>query len=174
MTGSACSSLFFSVPTPAHLRPDPLRGSANDAHAGKGDYGELRAEAGVSHRFVNFVEVTTPLFRTDKLLDFLREYVPRRHEPSPLVGFGIDIWFCQHLLQITPDPVRTPPIRQDRHPPGYNALDCIRGSDCAAEPWLSAHNTLLSRAAGGRRAWRLRASAQGRRGRFDTLRQSRG
>ena len=50
-------------------------------------------------------QVTAPLFRTDKLLAFLQEYIPRRHEPpEPLVGYGVDAWFCQYLLQISPDP----------------------------------------------------------------------
>ena len=75
---------------------------AYDAERGKCDASHtLRAEPGkrTGHRFCNFVEVTVPLFRTDKLLAFMREYVPRRHEPL-LVGWGIDVWFCQHLLQV--------------------------------------------------------------------------
>jgi hypothetical protein len=73
---------------------------ANATHVGKADIPETRAELGVSHRLVNFCEVTAPLFRTDKLFSFLREYIPRRHEPRMLVGYGIDLWFCQHLLCI--------------------------------------------------------------------------
>jgi len=60
--------------------------------------GGTRAEDGLSYRFVNFVEVTAPLFRTDKLIEFLHEYVPRRHEGAPLVGYGIDCWLSQVLL----------------------------------------------------------------------------
>ena len=80
---------------------------ANHPFEGKADVadGFLRAVEGVSYRFVNFVEVTAPLFRADKLISFLGEYIPRRHEPrEPLVGYGIDAWFCQHLLQIKPSP----------------------------------------------------------------------
>ena len=38
-----------------------------------------------------------------QLLAFLRDYLPRRHDPPsvPLVGYGIDVWFCQALLGIT-------------------------------------------------------------------------
>ncbi len=74
---------------------------ANHPERGKADIGELRAEPG-SHRYrtTNFVEVTAPLFRLDKLLEFLREYAPRRHDPPPLVGYGIDLWFCQRLLGV--------------------------------------------------------------------------
>lgn len=70
---------------------------ANHPSLGKADIAELRQDASCALRFVNFVEVTCPLFRTDKLLDFLREYQPRRLE-KPLAGYGIDRWFCQVLL----------------------------------------------------------------------------
>jgi hypothetical protein len=40
-------------------------------------------------RFTNFVEVTCPLFRRDKLELFLSHY-----DPS-LVGWGVDWWFCE-------------------------------------------------------------------------------
>lgn len=40
-----------------------------------------------SIRYTNFVEVTCPLFRTDKLNDFMEVYDP------VLVGWGIDYWF---------------------------------------------------------------------------------
>lgn len=45
-------------------------------------------------RFTNFVEMTCPLFRTDKLFTFLGRYDPK------LVGYGIDLWF---LHAIGPD-----------------------------------------------------------------------
>lgn len=45
-------------------------------------------------RFVDFVEMTCPLFRTDKLCDFLRVYDPE------LVGWGCDWWF---MFTIGPD-----------------------------------------------------------------------
>ena len=75
---------------------------ANDATGGKADFSELRAEAGVALRFVNFIEVTAPLVRTDQLLAFLKEYTPRRHEDEMLVGYGIDAWMCQWLLGVHP------------------------------------------------------------------------
>jgi hypothetical protein len=42
-------------------------------------------------RYTNFVEVTCPLFRTDKLHDFLKVYDPL------LVGWGIDWWYSSLL-----------------------------------------------------------------------------
>ncbi|KAL1504120.1 hypothetical protein AB1Y20_010530 [Prymnesium parvum] len=51
-----------------------------------GDHGEHRV------RYVNFIEVTCPLFRNDILLDFLAAY------DGQLVGWGIDWWFCQRVL----------------------------------------------------------------------------
>jgi hypothetical protein len=47
----------------------------------------MRAEAKI--RFTNFIEVTCPLFRGDKLELFLSHY-----DPS-LVGWGVDWWFCE-------------------------------------------------------------------------------
>lgn len=42
-------------------------------------------------RLVTFLEMTCPIFRTDKLIDFLGVY-----DPS-VMGWGIDWWFCHHL-----------------------------------------------------------------------------
>ena len=42
-------------------------------------------------RYTNFVEMTCPLFRQDKLADFMAVYDPE------LVGFGVDWWFL-HVL----------------------------------------------------------------------------
>ena len=42
-------------------------------------------------RYTNFVEMTCPLFRQDKLADFMAVYDPE------LVGFGMDWWFL-HVL----------------------------------------------------------------------------
>ena len=42
-------------------------------------------------RYANFVEVTCPLFRADKLDAFLQQY-----DPS-LIGWGVDWWFCESL-----------------------------------------------------------------------------
>jgi FkbM family methyltransferase len=47
--------------------------------------------AGSSIRLVNFVEMTCPLFRKDKLEEFLGVY------DGELVGWGIDWWYCNHL-----------------------------------------------------------------------------
>lgn len=45
-----------------------------------------------SLRYTNFVEVGCPVFRTDKLFDFLTVY-----EPEKLVSFGLDFWFSHHF-----------------------------------------------------------------------------
>ena len=42
-------------------------------------------------RCTNFVELTCPFFKTDKLLSFMEIYDP------VLVGFGIDWWYLHHL-----------------------------------------------------------------------------
>lgn len=42
-------------------------------------------------RYTNFVEVTCPVFRTDKLLQFFEVYDPK------LIGFGVDWWFMEAL-----------------------------------------------------------------------------
>jgi FkbM family methyltransferase len=44
-----------------------------------------------SIRIVNFVEITCPLFRKDKLDEFLGVY------DGELVGWGIDWWYCNHF-----------------------------------------------------------------------------
>ena len=43
-------------------------------------------------RFTNFVEVTCPLFKTAKLIDFLDVY------DDKLIGYGIDWWMMDTLL----------------------------------------------------------------------------
>jgi len=45
----------------------------------------------VDYRIVNFVEVTAPIFRQDKLVDFLHVY------DGSLVGWGIDYWYTNHF-----------------------------------------------------------------------------
>ena len=42
-------------------------------------------------RYTNFVEVTCPLFRKDKLDQFMQIYDPR------VVGWGVDLWFLDFL-----------------------------------------------------------------------------
>ena len=44
-----------------------------------------------SYRIVNFVEMTCPVFRSDKLFAFLKEY------DGELVGWGIDWWYSSFL-----------------------------------------------------------------------------
>lgn len=44
-------------------------------------------------RYTNFIEVTCPLFRKDKLDQFMEIYNPE------LVGYGIDAWFLDTLYQ---------------------------------------------------------------------------
>lgn len=61
------------------------------AESGKISHTITRARADMLLRTTNFVEVTCPFFRTDKLLSFMEVYDP------VLVGFGIDWWFVDHL-----------------------------------------------------------------------------
>jgi hypothetical protein len=49
---------------------------------------QLTYKGGVHVRITNFVEMTCPVFRTDKLLEFLKIY------DGVLVGWGIDWWYC--------------------------------------------------------------------------------
>lgn len=42
-------------------------------------------------RITNFVEMTCPIFRRDKLVEFLQVY------DGSLVGWGIDWWYCNHF-----------------------------------------------------------------------------
>ena len=59
---------------------------------GKWSHKITRAQLFSYLRYVNFVEVTCPLFRTDRLVEFLAIYDP------VLVGWGIDHWFMQTLV----------------------------------------------------------------------------
>ena len=58
---------------------------------GKVSHPITRWRPGVHLRFTSFVEVTCPLFRADRLADFMRVYDPA------LVGWGIDWWFLHEL-----------------------------------------------------------------------------
>lgn len=58
---------------------------------GKISYGITRVHRDFEIRFVDFIEMTCPLFRTDKLLDFMRQYDPE------LVGWGCDWWFLHTM-----------------------------------------------------------------------------
>ncbi len=51
----------------------------------------LTQKKGTDVRLTNFVEVTCPLFRADKLKEFIAVY------DGQLVGWGIDWWFCNHF-----------------------------------------------------------------------------
>jgi hypothetical protein len=42
-------------------------------------------------RLVTFLEMTCPIFRADKLFDFMDVYDPR------VIGWGTDYWFCHHF-----------------------------------------------------------------------------
>lgn len=59
---------------------------------GKWSHKITRAQLFSYLRYVNFVEVTCPLFRTNKLSDFMAVYDPI------LVGWGTDHWFMQSLV----------------------------------------------------------------------------
>lgn len=60
---------------------------------GKVSHSITRANPFNSLRYVNFVELTCPLFRKDRLDDFMDVYNPE------LVGWGIDWWFLDTLPQ---------------------------------------------------------------------------
>ena len=59
---------------------------------GKWSHKVTRAKLFSFLRYTNFVEVTCPLFRADKLFEFLSVYDP------VLVGWGGDHWFMQTLI----------------------------------------------------------------------------
>jgi hypothetical protein len=59
---------------------------------GKWSHHLTRAKLFSFMRYTNFVEVTCPLFRTDKLTEFLSVYDPQ------LIGWGVDHWFMQTLI----------------------------------------------------------------------------
>lgn len=58
---------------------------------GKVSHITTQHKPGYKLRYTNFVEMTCPIFRTDKLLSFLEVF-----DPS-LKGWGTDYWFTQHL-----------------------------------------------------------------------------
>ena len=58
---------------------------------GKLSYGITRVKRAYEMRFTDFIEMTCPLFRTDKLRDFMRVYDPE------LVGWGCDWWFLHSM-----------------------------------------------------------------------------
>ena len=49
---------------------------------------EITSKGGAHVRITTYVEVTCPMFRADKLFEFLRIY------DGTLVGWGIDWWYC--------------------------------------------------------------------------------
>lgn len=44
-------------------------------------------------RFTNFVEITCPLFEMERLKSFMKVYEPK------LNCWGVDLWYCQHLMK---------------------------------------------------------------------------
>ncbi|MHC4993468.1 MAG: hypothetical protein ACYTGQ_00290 [Planctomycetota bacterium] len=84
-------------------------------------------------RYTNFVEVTCPLFRTDKLLEFFEVYDPK------LVGFGVDWWFMEALAPpvgkaavIDGVPCVNP---NDREKGGVREIDAYQGYDERRRVW---------------------------------------
>lgn len=59
---------------------------------GKISHGITRRQLNTSLRYTNFIEVTCPIFRTDKLLEFLSVY-----RPELSLAYGVDWWFIHHL-----------------------------------------------------------------------------
>jgi len=61
--------------------------------AGKASYPLHNVKIGSELRFVNFLEITFPFFKTQPLLEFMKEY-------SPIVNcWGVDWWFSYFLTQ---------------------------------------------------------------------------
>lgn len=59
---------------------------------GKISHGITRRKLKPSLRYTNFIEVTCPIFRTEKLLDFMSVY-----RPELSLAYGVDWWFLHHL-----------------------------------------------------------------------------
>lgn len=96
----------------------------------------------VDLRFVNFVEVTCPLFRKDKLDSFLSVY------DGDLVGWGIDWWYSTHLnadrcrkfAVIDRVLVRNP--HEQERPGGNRAITKLQSDEQRKANWLDTASRL--------------------------------
>jgi hypothetical protein len=102
-------------------------------------------QTGSQIRLTNFVEVTCPLFRSDKLFEFLRIY------NGELVGWGIDWWFSNFLdpnrnrkIAIVDEVAVTNP-RHDQRRGGAREIDALQPSEARESHWReTAQNFHLS------------------------------
>ena len=103
---------------------------------GKLSYHINRVQRECLHRFVDFIEMTCPLFRTDKLCDFLRVYDPE------LVGWGCDWWFMHTMgrdlrgrVAIVDSVVCVNP-RDSWKPGGVREIDVLQSAEKRRATWL--------------------------------------
>lgn len=86
-------------------------------------------------RFVNFIEMACPLFRTDKLFEFLRVYDPA------LVGWGCDWWFLHTLGPELRERVAVVDVVVCLNPPdwwkrgGYREIDRLQSRPQRMATW---------------------------------------
>ena len=109
---------------------------------GKLSYRITRVRRECELRFVDFVEMTCPLFRTDKLCDFLRVYDPE------LIGWGCDWWFLHSMgvdlrdrVAIVDSIVCTNP-RDWWKPGGAREIDRLQSTQKRRETWERIRRTL--------------------------------
>jgi hypothetical protein len=92
-------------------------------------------------RFTNFVEMTCPIFRADKLRDFLNVF------DGSLSGYGVDFWFCDFLgrggnLKFAIfDAVTTINPHESTKPSGHREIENLRPLDARLEEWNEAART---------------------------------
>ena len=109
---------------------------------GKISYGITRVRRDFDMRFVDFIEMTCPLLRTDKLLDFIKVYDPQ------LVGWGCDWWFLHSMgadlrdrVAIVDSIVCTNP-RDWWKPGGAREIDRLQSTQKRRETWERIRRTL--------------------------------
>jgi len=92
-------------------------------------------------RYTNFVEMTCPIFRTDKLLSFLKVF-----DPS-LKGWGTDYWFVQHLgetqdhIAIIDAVTCVNPLNETK-PGGKREIDQFQSTKKRRQTWFDLANKL--------------------------------
>ena len=103
---------------------------------GKLSYHINRVQRECLLRFVDFIEMTCPLFRTDKLCDFLRVYDPE------LVGWGCDWWYMHTMgpdlrerVAIIDAVVCVNP-RDSWKPGGVREIDILQSAEKRRATWL--------------------------------------
>ena len=102
---------------------------------GKLSHAITRVKRANQMRFTDFIEMTCPLFRTDKLIDFLDVYDPR------LVGWGCDWWFLHSMgsdlrgrVAVIDSIVCTNP-RDSWKQGGFREIDRLQSTEKRRETW---------------------------------------